>query len=184
MFQDVPGVLAVLTQKIIYKNFIFARHSPKQKKHPPRLPASPFPCYTSVMKINPEVYILFSTYEDYKSMPGSLTPEEMAGLHKQILDDAKLDADSADLFKNVFAAAVKYSQSRAGWPLWDREKRMGEDSARTSRHNQVIDSLNILARYLKAQGKAAMWRDVLGEDRKRIGDFACYLVFVGSLNAR
>ena len=133
------------------------------------------------MKINPEVYILFSTYEDYKSMPGSLTPEEMAGLHKQILDDAKLDADSADLFKNVFAAAVKYSQSRAGWPLWDREKRMGEDSARTSRHNQVIDSLNILARYLKAQGKAAMWRDVLGEDRKRIGDFACYLVFVGSL---
>lgn len=157
---------------------------PGTEKASPRLPASPFPCYTSVMKINPEVYILFSTYEDYKSMPGSLTPEEMAGLHKQILDDAKLDADSADLFKNVFAAAVKYSQSRAGWPLWDREKRMEEDSARTSRHNQVIDSLNILARYLKAQGKAAMWRDVLGKDRKRIGDFACYLVFVGSLNAR
>lgn len=127
---------------------------------------------------------MFSTYDDYQTMPGSLTLEQMAGLHKQILDDAKLDADSADLFKNVFAAAVKYSQSRAGWPLWDREKRMEEDSARTSRHNQVIDSINILARYLKAQGKAAAWHDVLGDDRKRIGDFACYLVFVGSLNAR
>lgn len=127
---------------------------------------------------------MFSTYDDYQTMPGSLTFEQMADLHKQILTDAKLDADSADLFKNVFAAAVKYSQSRAGWTLWDREKRMAEDSARTSRHNQVIDSINILARYLKAQGNPASWRDVLGEDRKRIGDFACYLVFIGSLNAR
>ena len=127
---------------------------------------------------------MFSTYEDYQTMPGSLTFEQMADLHKQILDDAKLDADSAGLFKDVFAAAVKYSQSRAGWPLWDREKRMEEDSARTSRHNQVIDSINILARYLKTQGKPASWRDVLGDDRKRIGDFASYLVFIGSLNAR
>lgn len=127
---------------------------------------------------------MLSTYEDYESMPGSLTFEEMAALHKNIVDEAELDADSADLFKNVFAAAVKYSQSRAGWPLWDREKRMEEDSTRTSRHNQVIDSLNILARYLKSQGKPASWRDALGDDRKRIGDFACYLVFIGSLNAR
>lgn len=127
---------------------------------------------------------MFSTYDDYQTMPGSLTFEQMADLHKQILDDAKTDADSADLFKDVFATAVKYSQSRASWPLWDREKRMEEDSSRTSRHNQVIDSINILARCLKAQGKAAAWRDVLGEDRKRIGDFACYLVFIGSLNAR
>lgn len=58
---------------------------------------------------------MFSTYEDYQTMPGSLTFEQMADLHKQILDEAKLDADSADLFKNVFVAAVKYSQSRVGW---------------------------------------------------------------------
>ena len=54
----------------------------------------------------------------------------------------------------------------------------------------VILSFNQLARYLKMQGKAAGWRDVLGEEaenpnyRKRLGDFACYLVFVQSLNAR
>lgn len=127
---------------------------------------------------------MLSTYEDYKIVPGSLTFEEMAALHKNIVDEAKLDADSADLFRNLITAAVKYSQSRAKWPLWDREKRIAEDSSRTSRHNQVIDSFNILARYLKMQGKPATWRDVLGDDRKRIGDFACYLVFIGSLNAR
>jgi len=127
---------------------------------------------------------MFSTYEDYQNRPGNLTFEQMAALHREIVDEAGLDADSADLYKNMFAAAVKYSQSRAGWPLLDREKRMDEDFTRTSRHNQVIDSLNILARYLKMQGKPASWRDVLGDDRKRIGDFACYLVFIGSLNAR
>ncbi len=127
---------------------------------------------------------MLSTYEDYQTMPGSLTFEEMAALHREIMDEAGLDADSADLYKDVFAAAVKYSQSRAGWPLWDREKRMEEDSLRTTRHNQAIDSFNILARYLKNQGKPAAWRDALGDDRKRIGDFACYLVFIGSMCAR
>ncbi len=127
---------------------------------------------------------MFSTYEDYQNMPGSLTFEEMAALHREIMDEAGLGADSADLYKDVFTAAVKYSQSRAGWPLWDRERRMEEDSLRTARHNQVIDSFNILARYLKNQGKPAAWRDALGDDRKRIGDFACYLAFIGSICAR
>ncbi len=127
---------------------------------------------------------MFSTYEDYQNMPGSLTFGEMTALHREIMDEAGLDADSADLYKDVFTAAVKYSQSRAGWPLWDRERRMEEDSLRTARHNQVIDSFNILARYLKNQGKPAAWRDALGDDRKRIGDFACYLAFIGSICAR
>ena len=52
------------------------------------------------------------------------------------------------------------------------------------------EAINMLARYLRMQGKSASWRDTLGEEsenpyyRKRIGDFACYLVFIGSLNAR
>ena len=42
----------------------------------------------------------------------------------------------------------------------------------------------------KSQGKDAVWRDMLGYeeedgyDRKAIGDFACYLVFLNSINAR
>ena len=54
----------------------------------------------------------------------------------------------------------------------------------------LIIKINQLARYLKMQGEAAAWRDVLGQEdenpycRKRIGDFACYLVWVNSLLAR
>lgn len=127
---------------------------------------------------------MISTYEDYRAMPGSLALEEMQSLHREIKEEAGRDVDALELYNELLAAAVKYSESRANWPLWDREKKLAEDSARTSRHNKVIDCFNILARYLKKQGKAAAWRDMLGEERKRIGDFACYLVFAGSLNAR
>ena len=67
---------------------------------------------------------------------------------------------------------------------------MERDSARTSCHDSVIVKFNMLERFLKMKGKDARWREVLGHEeddpsfRKRIGDFACYLVFVNSLLAR
>lgn len=130
------------------------------------------------------------TYEDYLPAPGSLTLGEMQSLHREIKEDAGHDGNALDLYKDLLTAAVKYSGSRAYWPLWDQGQKLAEDSVRTSRHDRVIDSFNILARYLKKQGKTAAWRDVLGDEkkdpgcRKRIGDFACYLVFIESLNAR
>ena len=129
-------------------------------------------------------------YEDYRLMPMSLALEEMAALHREMAEEIGSDEDAVELYGDLLAAAVKYMDSRAHWPLWSREEKLENDAARTSRHNMVILSFNQLARYLKMQGKAAVWRDVLGEEaenpdyRKRLGDFACYLVFVQSLNAR
>lgn len=130
------------------------------------------------------------TYKDYLPAPGSLTLEEMQSLHREIKEDAGYDGDALGLYKGLLAAAADYSQPRSRWLLWSRDKKLAEDSVRTSRHNRVIDCFNILARYLRNQGKQASWRDVLGDEkenpycRKRIGDFACYLVFIESLNAR
>ena len=133
---------------------------------------------------------MLSTYDEYKSMTMSLTLEEMAAMHGQMTEEASGDADALDLYRDLLAAAVKYVDVRAHWPLWDREKKREEDLVRTSRHNQVIIAINMLARYLRMQGKTALWRDDLGDERenpycrKRIGDFACYLVFMESLCAR
>ncbi len=130
------------------------------------------------------------TYEDYLPMPGSLTFEEMLSMHREIREETGSDADALDLYKDLLTAAADYSQPRSRWLLWSRDKKLEEDAPRTSCHNRVTDSFNILARYLKNQGKAAAWRDVLGDEkkdpgcRKRIGDFACFLVFIESLNAR
>lgn len=87
-------------------------------------------------------------------------------------------------------AAARYMEFRSRWNLWSREERREKDSNRTSSHDSLIAKLNMLARYLRKQGKAASWRDALGdvkEDpniRKRIGDFGCYLAFVSGLHAR
>lgn len=134
--------------------------------------------------LNEEAHYMISTYEEYITMPGSLTLEEMQSLHREIKEEVGYDEDALDLYADLIDAVAKYFPYRANWHFWDREKKIAEDSVRTKRHDRVIDCFNILERYLKKKGKSAVWREILGEDRKRIGDFACYLVFAESLNAR
>jgi hypothetical protein len=132
------------------------------------------------------------TYETYKTEPMSLTMEEMASLHSELAGEVGNIGDDTvtDLYNDLLFAAVRYLESRAHWPLWTKEEKTANDSDRTRRHNSAIDKLNILARYLKSQGEAASWREALGDEkenpviRKRIGDFVCYIAFIGSLNAR
>lgn len=87
-------------------------------------------------------------------------------------------------------AAITGRPYRSNWLLWNREQKAENDPARTSCHNMVIVKFNQLARYLKMQGKPTSWREKLGEEsdnsnfRKRLGDFACYLVLVNSLLSR
>lgn len=133
---------------------------------------------------------MIAIFEEYRNMPMSLSMEEMASLHREMAEEIGSDRDALDLYADLTAACVKYLEYRSNWVLWSREEKIEKDPVRTSRHNMVILSMNQLARYLRLQGKAAAWRDVLGEEaenrdyRKRAGDFACYLAFVESLHAR
>ena len=92
--------------------------------------------------------------------------------------------------EDLLEQAVKYAQFRAKWYLWSKEERMEQDAYRTCCHNALISKFNILARYLKNKEHPAEWREILGDEeanpyvRKRIGDFACFMVFVESVNAR
>jgi hypothetical protein len=56
------------------------------------------------------------------------------------------------------------------------QDRQDADAGRTAAHNAFIDALNILSRAMKKEGKDNEWRRLLGDDRKEIGDFACFLV--------
>lgn len=99
------------------------------------------------------------------------------------------DVDAFELYRNLYGATAKYADSRAYWFLWSKGK-IEQDSTRTLRRSRVIDAFNMLARYLKRHGKSASWCETLRDEnensgyRKRIRDFACYFVFVESLNAR
>lgn len=133
---------------------------------------------------------MITTYEEYIKPPKAQPFEQMQAIHKQIVLEVGNDPDALGLYDDFIKVATRYAAIRANWLLLSREEKLDQDSGRTSCHDSVITHLNMLARYLKQQGKTAAWRDELGyeEDgsynRKAIGDFACYLVFVNSINAR
>ena len=77
-----------------------------------------------------------------------------------------------------------YAPERAGfvcimrveWSLMSAAERLEVDRQRTAAHDAVIDAVNILSRSMAKAGLDNEWRRVLGDDRKDIGDFACFLV--------
>ena len=137
-----------------------------------------------------EKFFMIRQYKDKLSEPKSLTVNEMQKIHEEMIQEIGNDPDALELYEELMAVAGRYGAIRAGWQLLGREEKMEQDSRRTSCHNSVITHFNMLTRYLRQRGKTAAWRDCLGyeeEDpynRKRVGDFACYLVFVSGINAR
>ena len=133
---------------------------------------------------------MITTYEEYIKLPKALSFEQMQTIHKQIILEVGKDSEALELYDDLIKVATRYATIRANWLLLSREEKLDQDSGRTSCHDSVITHLNMLARYLKQQGETAAWRDELGYEendsynRKAIGDFACYLVFVNSINAR
>lgn len=130
-----------------------------------------------------------STYEDYLKTQNSMTFERMAELHRQIVEEVGRDEEALEFYGYLVKAAAKYANTRANWYTMDRQEKLDADSGRTSQHDSFITNLNMLANFLKTQGKPACWRDELGYDRegygrKMLGDFACYIAFVCAVNER
>ena len=121
------------------------------------------------------------TYEEYLKQSKAITFEKMQTIHTEMLAEIGADVEALELYNELMKVAARYATIRANWLLLSREEKNEQDSG---------IHFNMLARYLKKNGKAAVWRDELGyeEDdpynRKAIGDFACYLAFVNGINAR
>ena len=116
--------------------------------------------------------------------------EEMLQLHHDMMNEIGSDADALELYMELVKTANRYMYFRANWSIWSSVQKLENDPSRTSCHNALIVKFNQLSRYLKMQGKDVKWRDALGYEendadaRKQIGDFACCIVFINSINAR
>jgi hypothetical protein len=85
-----------------------------------------------------------------------------------------------DLKKNLMASAVRYAALRVEWALCDAERRRELDATRTRSHNSFIADCDILSREQARSGEDNSWREHLGQERKEIGDFGCYVeLFIG-----
>lgn len=133
---------------------------------------------------------MYKNYNDYLANKKTLSMEEMQEIHQEILNEIQGDEEAEALYEELLSVGNKYAELRAGWTLLSREEKMEKDFGRTSCHNSLITHFNMLARYMRQQGKNTKWREELGyeeEDRynrKKIGDFACYLAFVNGINSR
>ena len=92
------------------------------------------------------------------------------------------DEDIMDLYHMLIDKAIRYANIRAEWATLSREMKSEKDASRTSAHNAFISSVNIIARTEGVVG--ALWRQRLTDDRKRIGDFACYIALFLGLETR
>lgn len=130
---------------------------------------------------------MLDTYDNYTKEVGSLTFEQMRAIHEDMITEIGEDEDALELYGDLCNAIFPYAEIRAKWHTLSREEKLDKDAFRTSCHDNVILHLNMLARYLKMQGKTAQWREILGDEkvdksvRKGIGDFCCYIIFVNSI---
>ena len=124
------------------------------------------------------------TYQDYKGRVNEITIEECMELHQMIKSEINDDEEAEEIYADLLEKALDYISYRVRWTYKDREWRNRYDESRTMCHDSMITHFNMLARYLRQQGRSAEWRDKLGDDRRRIGDFAGYLVYVQSIGGR
>ena len=108
-------------------------------------------------------------YENYLKMPDDLEFEQAMKIYDKLWDHA-------------LHCMIDYGSLRAHWKITPKTDRSNDD--RTVMHDSVIHSLDELAAYTKEHGKEAKWRDELGYQRKRIGDFACYVSLIYGVFAR
>ena len=131
-----------------------------------------------------------NSFETYLGERYSLSWDEMIKCHEMMLVEIQNDVDAKELYGDVIECATRYAAYRANWGIWSREKQMEHDESRSMCHDSLITKFDILARYLRTIGCQAEWRESLGDVkkdptyRKRIGDFACFLVFINSLSMR
>ena len=88
------------------------------------------------------------------------------------------------LKEGLITAAIRYARIRTDWKLMRLEERKEKDSERTFAHNAFIDSCNILSRNMLKAGEDISWRQLMSDNRKEIGDFACYLHCILGIEAR
>ena len=133
---------------------------------------------------------MITSYSEYLEKPSVLTFEDMTRIHAAIIAGIGEDEEAEAVYDKLVRAGTNHIDTRAGWKLMPKPVRKERNDERTARHNAVIIALDELAECLEAKGKDTAWRKEIGfetEDkvnRKRCGDFGCYIAFINSINAR
>lgn len=122
-------------------------------------------------------------YENYQKAPNMISFEEAMELYEKIVEASpEKDDDFEEVWNQAISCMTTYAHLRAQWKITPKEERNNDN--RTVLHDSVIHSLNQLSIYMGYKHLDNSWRVQLGDQRKRIGDFACYVSLIYGLFAR
>ena len=84
----------------------------------------------------------------------------------------------------VMRLAIEYARLRVDHLIAaaDRQPPIGHKRSQT--HNALITAVNELAEAMESAYEDTVWRKLMGQDRKNIGDFACYVHCILGVEAR
>ncbi|MBP1576437.1 MAG: hypothetical protein J6A68_02780 [Oscillospiraceae bacterium] len=88
-----------------------------------------------------------------------------------------------EFYEEFLQSAVNYAKTRAAWHFMSREEKMTEDSNRSAKHNDFISTFHAVCRNLGVEVIDKIPCEAL-ENRKTIGDFACYIALFLALENR
>ena len=129
---------------------------------------------------------MINTYEAYLKHPAgdTITMEDALRIYTAMaesIEKCKVE-DKMDFWNDFINKAAKYAYIRSQWETMTREEKMDQDDGRTAAHNSVITAVNVLSRIVDNEGNS--WREELGDSRKRIGDFACFVSYITGISNR
>jgi len=110
--------------------------------------------------------------------------DDASRMFQQIQTATRGDTVLLKLENDLLAQVVRYARIRTDWQLADHDQRREIDGSRIAAHNALIDACNILSRAMSERGKDTEWRAQLGQDRRGIGDLACFVHCILGLSAR
>lgn len=135
------------------------------------------------------INLKFYTYKTFTENPNALTFESSGKIYDEITGLVEVaDQDTKKLWQDFIKCSVIYSSTRSQWLLLSSEERAAVDRKRTRQHDEVIKALTKVAQRFEKQDLPTDWYNEISINpvpaRKRFGDFACYVSYVYSVNAR
>ena len=110
--------------------------------------------------------------------------EKFNNYYDEIVEKCHKNDEAFDMWQDLLNKAIEYTSIRAKWSLMSTEEKIEKDAYRTACHDSFINSLKMYVRYLKQLGIKLSANELIEQDRKKIGDFANYIVFREAVNNR
>lgn len=126
----------------------------------------------------------FARYSDFLKTQNALSFDVANQIYELILSVEQEDIELSKLLEELIKRAVDYAGIRSRWLSMSTNEVVRMNTTRTQYHDAFIASVDAVSSYMLKKGYGENWRGLLGEDRKCIGDFACFICYIQSINAR